>query len=74
MKERSAVVILTTATITALTLSAWMRARQLQQIHAAVEQNLAATQDLQRDLGRIRGALNQVHQYLVPKGVKKAAF
>ena len=78
MKECPAVALLT-ATVAALALLAWTgkrRACQLQQIRTAVEQNLAETRLMHRPLRRMRGAVNQMHQYLnppVPKGVKKPA-
>jgi type II secretory pathway pseudopilin PulG len=83
MKERPAVALLTAAAAAA-TLFAWMRRRgrqrardrQLQQIRTTVEQNFAETRLMHRHLRRLRGAVNQMHQYLnppVPKGVKKPA-
>jgi hypothetical protein len=77
MKECPAVALLTAAA--ALALLAWTgkrRARQIRQIRTTVEQNLAETRLMHRHLRRLRGAVNQMHQYLnppVPKRVKKPA-
>ena len=81
MKERPAVLILTTVVVATLfgliRRGVQQRAAesQLQQIRNTVEQNLAETRVMHRNLRRLRGAVNQIHQYLlpVPKGVKKPA-
>ena len=50
-------------------------AKEIRQIHTIVARNLAETEAVHRNLRRTRGAVNQLHQYLMPdpKGVKKAA-
>jgi hypothetical protein len=50
-------------------------AKELRQIHNIVARNLSETEAMHRNLRRTRGAVNQLHQYVMPdpKGVKKAA-
>ena len=48
---------------------------QIKLIHQAVDKNLRETEELHRTLRRTRGAVNQIHQYLLPvqKGMKTPA-
>ena len=50
-------------------------AREIKMICHAVEKNLAETVSVHHTLRRTRGAVNQLHQYVMPetKGVKNTA-
>jgi len=81
MKDRSSVLVITPIAIAALfgmickLRKEGASAKEIKLIRQAVEKNLAETQAMHRNLRRQRGAVNQMHRYLVPvsKGVKNPA-
>jgi hypothetical protein len=80
MKERSSVAITTLGAAVLFGLIYEFRrqrasATEIRQIHDIAARNLAQTEQVHRILRRTRGAVNDLHQYVMPetKGVKKAA-
>ena len=81
MKDRSSVLVITPIAIAALfgmiykLCKEGAPAKEIKLIRQAVEKNLAETQAMHRNLRRQRGAVNQMHRYLLPsqKGSKTAA-
>ncbi len=72
MKDRSSVLVITPLAIAALFGMIYKlrergaAAKELKLIHQAVEKNLAETQAMHHNLRRQRGAVNQMHRYLLP--------
>ena len=81
MKDRSSALIITPIAIAALFGMIYelrkqgASAKEIKLIHRAVEKNLAETKAMHHNLRRQRGAVNQMHRYLLPvtKGPGKPA-
>ena len=72
MKDRTCVLLMTPLAIAALFATIYnlrkqgATAKEIQLIRQTVEVNLAETQAMQHNLRRQRGAVNQMHRYLLP--------
>jgi len=81
MKDRTCVLLITPVAIAALFGMIYKCREQgaftkeIKLIRQSVEKNLAEIQAIHHNLRRQRGAVNQMHQYLLPsqKGVKNTA-
>lgn len=69
MKDRTCVLLITPLAIAALFYDLRQQrasAKEIKLIRQTVEKNLAETQAMQHNLRRQRGAVNQMHRYLLP--------